>query len=76
MRTRQSKIRLLGMIEFPNTPAIRRVAVDALFAEAAFVYVVAFVAAVTVFSDTFVSAAGVALRARDSDMQTDQRKAT
>jgi len=60
----QCEAGFLCVVEVPNVPAVRRVAIGALLAKSAFVDIVAGMAAVTVGWGALVSFAGVAIRAR------------
>jgi hypothetical protein len=66
------EMRALGVIEFPNGPTIGCVAVSALGAKTALVYVVTLVAVVTGFTNALVGEVLVALHARHGDVQADQ----
>ena len=74
MRAGQRKMRFLRVIEFPNVPAVRVVAVGALFAESAFMDVVALMATIAFLAHAFVARARVTLRARHGNVKTDEWK--
>ena len=67
---------LLGVIELPDAPTVRRMALSAVFAQTAFVYVVSSMTTVAIRGDALVGAAHVTLRARHGYVQTHQGKAT
>ena len=62
------------MIEFPDVPAVRVVTIGAPLSETAFVHIIALVAVTAFFARAFVAGVRVALRARDNDVQSDERK--
>ena len=65
----ERKMSLLGVIESPNLPSVRRVAALALLAEAALVYVIVRVALVALRRRLVERERRVALRAADHPMQ-------
>ena len=65
----ERKVSLLGVIESPNLPSVRRVAALALFAEAALVHVIVRVALVALRRRLVERERRVALRAADHPMQ-------
>jgi len=75
VRAGEGEASFLSVVELPNIPAVRVVAVDALFAQGAFVYVVALMTAATILRDAFVARAHVTLHAGNGDVQSKQRKA-
>lgn len=72
VRAGQCEVRLLGVVKFPNTPAVRRVAVCAFFAEPALVNVVGSMTAVTLLCCAFVAGTDVALHTGYVDVQAHQ----
>lgn len=74
MRAVQRKAGDAGVIEFPNAPAIRRMAAVAFLAEASLVLVRGLMAAETVRGCIFVRGSQMALLARHDDVLPDQRE--
>lgn len=68
VRAAQDKLGVLGMIEFPNTPAVGRMTVLALRAESALVNIVARMTAIAIARCAFVGAVAMALRTRHGNM--------
>ncbi len=73
MRAQQRKIRLLGVIELPLIPAIRRVAGRAFPAQSPFVHVLRCMAADALLRRALEPEARMALRARREHVLTDER---
>lgn len=74
VRARQGEMSFLAVVEFPDTPAVRRMAARAVLAETAFVHVVRAMAGVTIPPGVLVGARDVALLARHGNMQSDEWK--
>src|SRR5215510_10984933 len=74
VRAFECEARLLAVVEFPDAPAVRRMAARTVLAEATFVHVVGRVTGVALVTDVLVGACHVALLAWHGDVHTHQRE--